>query len=403
MNKLKISLLFLLKGSFILVLKINYNLFRLLKKLFDKKTIFFVSKHQIRSYSIGSFTQITLLLFSLWVGNIFHQSLSYHSIIKNKSIEISNLKKTNQQFGKEVESLNFNLQKINNYLSSSSEYKSPDSNIINKKNINKKINSVFKNINFDNQTKEIASKIASTKLVLDNIKGATIKKITDLEKALSITGIAFIDNKTILKSNSDNINSYKNIISLNNQNELLGGQGGPFKASRNDISNIKNTPINTNNKFSIKNEIEYLTNLENFINKIPLSAPIKNYYVSSSFGKRVDPIKRNSLASHEGIDFVGSYNTKIISPSTGKIILAGKFGAYGNTLIIDHGYGITTRYGHLSKLHVKKGDNVTKNQIIATQGNTGRSTGHHLHYEIRYKNIALNPKNFLRAGQEIFN
>ena len=129
---------------------------------------------------------------------------------------------------------------------------------------------------------------------------------------------------------------------------------------------------------------------------------MKNYYVSSIFGKRVDPIKR-VFAKHNGMDFAGKSGEKIISPSAGRVIFAGKFSSYGNTLIIDHGYGLTTRYGHLSRINVGVGDDVKKEQVIATQGTTGRSTGPHLHYEVRYNNVPLNPKKFLQAGQEIFN
>ena len=105
---------------------------------------------------------------------------------------------------------------------------------------------------------------------------------------------------------------------------------------------------------------------------------------------------------HQGIDFVGSKGQEIISPSTGKIIRAGRFYDYGNIVEIDHGYGITSRYGHLSKVLVEKGQVVNKGDVIGLQGSTGRSTGEHLHYEIRHKNRALNPYKFIKAGQTFF-
>jgi murein DD-endopeptidase MepM/ murein hydrolase activator NlpD len=117
---------------------------------------------------------------------------------------------------------------------------------------------------------------------------------------------------------------------------------------------------------------------------------------------RSDPIT-NRKTLHHGLDFVGLENEKIYSPSSGKVILAGKFSEYGNAIVIDHGFGITTRYGHLSSIKVKEGQIVKKGENIALQGNTGRSTGDHLHYEVRYKNIPLNPKKFLEAGQILFN
>ena len=106
---------------------------------------------------------------------------------------------------------------------------------------------------------------------------------------------------------------------------------------------------------------------------------------------------------HKGLDFVGATNQSIISPASGKVILAGRYSDYGNAVVIDHGFGITTRYGHLSSIKVQKGQTVQKGQVIAAQGSTGRSTGQHLHYEVRYRGTPLNPKKFLEAGDFLFN
>jgi len=402
-NKLKaISLLFF-KKSFILVLRVSHFVVIFLKKILGKKTILMVSKQQIKSYSISPVVQIIFLFCFLWLGNIFAKSLAYSSIIEEKSTEIKNLKKANQQFGSEIDSLNLNLQKINNYFISISGYNPKGPETLNQENIDKKVSNIFGDTSLNNQDKEIATKIADSNLILDNIKSATVKRINDLEQKLSVTGLVLAGNKAHLRSQHTDPNDNQNVISLNNKEDLFKKQGGPFQDLRRNINFITGSKIfNLDDKFSIKNELDYLTNLENFISHAPLSAPIKNYYVSSVFGKRTDPIK-GILARHEGIDFVGQNEAKIISPSPGKIVFAGKFGTYGNAIIIDHGYGITTRYGHLSKIYVNKGSYVVKDQIIAAQGSTGRSTGQHLHYEVRYNNIPLNPKNFLIAGQQIFN
>ena len=402
-NKLKNFLLFLAKKSFILALQISHFVVIFLKKAFSKKTILLVSKQQIKSYSIGPAAQIISLLFVLWVGSIFTKSLRYSSAIEKKSAEINNLKKANQQFESEVDSLNVNLQKINSYFSSISGYNQNGSDTASKKNIDKKVSDLFGDTNLNKQDKEIAIKIADSNLILDNIKSATVKRIGDLEQKLSIAGIALVNNKAILTRNSNNNDNRQNIISLNAKDDLLKRQGGPFQDLRRGVNTIVGSKVfSLGDKFSIKNEIEYLANLENFIHHVPLAAPIKDYYVSSGFGKRVDPM-RGIFARHEGMDFVGKSGAKIISPSPGKVLFAGKFSTYGNALIIDHGYGITTRYGHLSKIYVDKGSYVEQGQVVAAQGSTGRSTGQHLHYEVRYRNTPLNPKNFLQAGQEIFN
>ena len=135
---------------------------------------------------------------------------------------------------------------------------------------------------------------------------------------------------------------------------------------------------------------------------MPLARPMKGYYISSGFGRRTDPVTHRK-ATHQGLDFVGKKNAEILSPSEGIVTLAGRYSDYGNAIVIDHGFGITTRYGHLSSVKVKKGQFVTKNQVIATQGSSGRSTGDHLHYEVRYKKTPLNPGKFLKAGDTLFN
>jgi murein DD-endopeptidase MepM/ murein hydrolase activator NlpD len=98
---------------------------------------------------------------------------------------------------------------------------------------------------------------------------------------------------------------------------------------------------------------------------------------------------------HEGIDIAGPRGTPIIAPGDGVITFKGYKGGYGRTLIIDHGYGISTLYGHCSKLYVGEGQRVKRGMIIATVGNTGRSTGPHLHYEVRIDGVAADPMPYI--------
>ena len=149
-------------------------------------------------------------------------------------------------------------------------------------------------------------------------------------------------------------------------------------------------------------EIEYLMVLEKLTKALPLGQPMKNYYISSGFGTRVDPITHRHTP-HRGLDFVGVSREKVISPSPGKVILARWFSDYGNAVVIDHGYGVTTRYGHLSKIKVSEGEKIKMGRVLGLQGSTGRSTGSHLHYEVRYRNVPLNPKRFLEAGEILIN
>ncbi|HZI16138.1 MAG TPA: M23 family metallopeptidase, partial [Myxococcus sp.] len=117
-------------------------------------------------------------------------------------------------------------------------------------------------------------------------------------------------------------------------------------------------------------------------------------WVTSDFGQRLDPYTADRVM-HGGIDIAAPHGKEVYSPSDGTVVFAGLEGGYGNVLVIDHGYGIKTRYGHLAKMLVKAGDKVKRGSLIAAVGNTGRSTGPHLHYEVRVNGIPQNPRKFI--------
>ena len=127
---------------------------------------------------------------------------------------------------------------------------------------------------------------------------------------------------------------------------------------------------------------------------LPNSNPVNATYNSSSYGWRIDPFNGNK-AFHEGLDFTANTGTPIRAAADGIVALAEVSGGYGNMVKIEHGAGLETRYGHASKLLVKAGERVVKGQIIAEVGSTGRSTGPHLHYEIRLNGEALDPRKYL--------
>lgn len=127
---------------------------------------------------------------------------------------------------------------------------------------------------------------------------------------------------------------------------------------------------------------------------LPNSKPISAAYKSSSFGWRVDPF-RGTRAFHEGLDFTARKGTPIRAAADGIVTTASNTSAYGNLIKLNHGAGLETRYAHASKLLVKPGERVVKGQKIALVGSTGRSTGPHLHYEIRLNGHALDPRKYL--------
>jgi len=117
--------------------------------------------------------------------------------------------------------------------------------------------------------------------------------------------------------------------------------------------------------------------------------------INNEFGFRRNPFGGRTYEFHPGMDIDGERGDIVIAPANGTIIKAGFTGGYGNMVEIDHGYGLTSRYGHLSKIEAEVGDVVTRGQLIAYIGSTGRSTGPHLHYELRLNDRSINPRHFL--------
>ncbi len=139
--------------------------------------------------------------------------------------------------------------------------------------------------------------------------------------------------------------------------------------------------------------------LWNGLNKLkkalPLGAPIKNVRITSKYGKRKDPFT-GVKKQHKGIDFAGKIGTELMAVAPGRVISAGERVGYGTTVEIDHGLGFTTLYAHLSKITVSRGDWVRPGTIVGLGGSSGRSTGPHLHYEIRYKGNPFDPEKFVK-------
>jgi murein DD-endopeptidase MepM/ murein hydrolase activator NlpD len=130
---------------------------------------------------------------------------------------------------------------------------------------------------------------------------------------------------------------------------------------------------------------------------LPSMPPVHSGYYSSNFGWRIDPFT-GANALHEGVDFVANAGTPIYASAGGVVDYAGMDSSYGNMVEIDHGNNIVTRYAHASKVLVKVGQVVRRGQEIAEVGSTGRSTGNHLHFEVRYKGVAQNPVRFLQKS-----
>jgi murein DD-endopeptidase MepM/ murein hydrolase activator NlpD len=140
--------------------------------------------------------------------------------------------------------------------------------------------------------------------------------------------------------------------------------------------------------------------MERALAAIPTAMPAASMMMSSGFGYRSDPFTGGG-AMHAGLDFKGPVGTPILAAAKGKVVLAGFNGGYGNTIEIRHANGLVTRYAHLSGLNVRRGQMVDRGVQIGRMGSTGRSTGSHLHFEVRLNGKAINPRKFLEANPDV--
>jgi murein DD-endopeptidase MepM/ murein hydrolase activator NlpD len=136
---------------------------------------------------------------------------------------------------------------------------------------------------------------------------------------------------------------------------------------------------------------------------IPLTTPVwgSQFSRTSGFGARIDPFTGH-YSFHPGVDFAGPWGSTIAATAPGTVVFAGDRGGYGNMVEIDHGFGIHTRYGHMSSILVHVNDKVKKGSPIGKLGSTGRSTGPHVHYEVWYDDVVRNPSTFIEAGRHVF-
>ncbi len=144
---------------------------------------------------------------------------------------------------------------------------------------------------------------------------------------------------------------------------------------------------------SLRDLQEYFDDQRSLLASTPSIWPVRGW-VTSDFGARLDPYTADRKM-HEGLDIAAAVGQPVYAPSDGTVVFAGLDGGYGNVLVIDHGYGVKTRYGHLSAILVRAGARVGRGDKVALVGSTGRSTGPHLHYEVRVDGVPENPRKFI--------
>jgi murein DD-endopeptidase MepM/ murein hydrolase activator NlpD len=178
--------------------------------------------------------------------------------------------------------------------------------------------------------------------------------------------------------------------------QAVGAQGGPFESFfGNDKKDVRDPRFT-----KLAMSLGRMDAMERALAAIPTSMPAAAMLMSSGFGYRSDPFT-GAGAMHAGLDFKGPLGTPILAAADGEITFAGWQGGYGNCIEITHANRLVTRYAHLSGLNVSLGQKVRRGIQIAEMGSTGRSTGSHLHFEVRLNGQAINPRKFLEANPDV--
>lgn len=215
--------------------------------------------------------------------------------------------------------------------------------------------------------------------VLDRLGERTVKNIEEAERLITMTGLEL-----------DKV--------LGRATRMASGQGGPLFEVASTTEEVEGLPGSVS---EIDTQLTRWAGLRSLLKRVPLVSPVDFYHQASPFGLRRDPFTKKK-AMHYGVDLAGWGGAPVFATAPGKVVFAGRKGRYGKMVEIDHGYGIRTRYGHLRKVLVKRGQEVGHRHRIGLLGSTGRSTGPHVHYEVRFDGKPMNPAKFIKAGRYVF-
>ena len=177
------------------------------------------------------------------------------------------------------------------------------------------------------------------------------------------------------------------------------GQGGPFVLDTADLASFGAAKPG-HVFFKLLNEVRKLEDLQSILTSLPVLKPVDQYYISSRFGRRHDPFNGHS-AMHAALDMAGPRRSPVYSTAPGVVTKAGWNGPYGRFVEIDHGHGFKTRFGHLDKILVTKGEEIGARHKIGLMGSSGRSTSTHLHYEVWFDGVPQDPMKFFKAAQYV--
>jgi murein DD-endopeptidase MepM/ murein hydrolase activator NlpD len=380
---------------------------RIVRGIFCKRSIIIISDQKTQHVPFAAGTQavtaVAVIGFVAWAAFSSGSYMAAQQVIDEKERKLATFEQENERVEAEFSLLKQDLMKIAESGKGSKAAEAAkeiveqyaDSPLgVDTDNAASKYDVVFNRIQLlENKVKELQSNHDD---MMADIRSTTGGKIKELESVLARTGV---DKEALQRSAEakrlQEEQRREKYGRIEGTAEPIGdGRGGPFNPLPTHVLKEKDAELYF--------DLRKLVTLNEVVEALPLASPMKtsSYKKTSSFGTRVDPF-RGTLAFHSGLDLAGAPGTQIVATNDGRIDFTGWKTAYGNTIDVKHEYGFSTRYAHLSKILVRPGQIVKKGQVIGVQGSTGRSTGNHLHYEVRYNDQPVNPSNFLKAGIDV--
>lgn len=346
----------------------------LFKRWFHKRNLIIVSKQKVIHVPIGVGLQLCILLLAasvvFWASYSTGRYITARSALKTQGQTLRNLASA------QIESSFNTLFKANAYIGGNEPKGTKAETVLGLSSMDNQ-ELMARVAYLQNKVNELQTANAT---IIARVREKTSGRIEDLEAIIQQTGL--------------NPGELKKQMAKKNGDEKTGSekfQGGPF---------IADDSLQSVDAVELYGKLDELALLGQIVDTLPLGKPVAGAEEQSGFGHRIDPFT-GRLAFHSGLDLSGPAGAKILCTAAGTVVAAGRDGAYGNMVDVDHGFGIVTRYGHLSQILVEKGQQVSKGDVVGIQGSTGRSTGPHLHYEVRLHNQPTDPKNFLKAGRYV--
>lgn len=389
------------------------------KPFFSEKEIIFRSAGRAKVFQISSRVQVIFLsvvfLIAVWSSYSYHMYHKSGRIINHKEMELVETRDAYVDLMSDFVTIHKNIDSVLDSLNkkgaaSSKEldkYKkqamvvedkikqiTAEKNWADNKKINEKMSlneALLQRDIASSERDELRKQLKELETAVEDIKAAEMEVFSKVEaiasREISKIKSAFTQVNVPLKKKG----LYFNPLANSKKKSSVGGPYIPAAAS--DL-NDKAMNDKISSIFKAVDDLEYYRDVVKYV---PLGKPVWSYWVTSKFGYRSDPFNKRK-AGHKGVDLASRTGNKIQVQAKGRVIRTehGNRG-YGNYVVVDHGNGFQTKYAHMHKIYVKKGDYLKINDTIGEVGSTGRSTGPHLHYEVLYRGEPVDPLPFIQA------